>query len=47
MENNQIENTGNTAIDLLDEEAGLLNQYVYASTGQRFLNWFIDNLLMR
>ena len=47
MENNQLENTNNTAIDLLDEEAGLLNQYVYASTGQRFLNWIIDNLLMR
>ena len=22
-------------------------QYEYASTGQRFLNWLIDNLLMR
>lgn len=47
MENTQIENTGNATTDLLDEETGLLNQYDYASTGQRFLNWIIDNLLIR
>ena len=35
------------------EESGIANeltsiiQYEYASTGQRFLNWLIDNLLMR
>lgn len=42
MEYQQTENTQN----LLEDESILLNQYEYASTGQRFLNWLIDNLLM-
>lgn len=33
--------------DLLSEEAYLDNHFVYATQGQRFLNWLIDNLLMR
>ncbi|MBL0183782.1 MAG: RDD family protein [Chitinophagaceae bacterium] len=33
--------------DLLAEETDNLNQFVYASQGQRFLNWLIDNMLMR
>ena len=33
--------------DLLAEESFGLDQYVYATQGQRFLNWLIDNLLMR
>lgn len=30
--------------DLFEQE---IYQYEYASTGQRFLNWLVDNLLMR
>ena len=33
--------------DLLAEESFNLDQFVYATQGQRFLNWLIDNLLMR
>ena len=33
--------------DFLAEEAENLNQFVYATQGQRFLNFLIDNLLMR
>jgi uncharacterized RDD family membrane protein YckC len=33
--------------DLLADEAYDLNHYVYASQGQRFLNWLIDNVLIR
>lgn len=33
--------------DLLVEEYNDLHQFVYASQGQRFLNWLIDNLVMR
>ena len=46
MEFSQIENTPANSENLLDDEAGMLNEFVYASTGQRFLNFFIDNLLM-
>ena len=35
-----------TPVDILSEEDILLNQYQYASTGQRFLNYLIDNLFM-
>lgn len=35
-----------TPVDILNEEDILLNQYEYASTGQRFLNYLIDNLFM-
>ena len=33
--------------DLLADETNSLDQFTYASQGQRFLNWLIDNLLMR
>ncbi len=33
--------------DLLAEESFDLDHFVYATQGQRFLNWLIDNLLMR
>ncbi len=33
--------------DLLSEESFKLDQFVYATQGQRFLNWLIDNLLMQ
>lgn len=33
--------------DLLAGEAYIDNHFVYATQGQRFLNWLIDNLLMR
>lgn len=33
--------------DLLAEEMNSLDPFTYASQGQRFLNWLIDNLLMR
>ena len=46
MENNQIENTSEDTRNLLEDETILLNEFVYASTGQRFLNFIIDNLLM-
>lgn len=35
-----------TETNLLEEESLLLNQYEYATSGQRFLNYLIDNLLM-
>jgi uncharacterized RDD family membrane protein YckC len=36
-----------TETNLLADENFELDQYVYATQGQRFLNWLIDNLLMR
>ncbi len=33
--------------DLLPEDTYELNQFEYATQGQRFLNWLIDNLLLR
>ena len=33
--------------DLLAGEAYIDNHFVYATQGQRFLNWLIDNLLLR
>lgn len=36
-----------TETNLLADENFELDQYVYATQGQRFLNWLIDNILMR
>lgn len=33
--------------DLLTGDAYIDNHFVYATQGQRFLNWLIDNILMR
>ena len=33
--------------DLLSDETYIDDHFVYATQGQRFLNWLIDNLLMR
>lgn len=33
--------------DLLSDDADLAYRYEYASQGQRFVNWLIDNLFMR
>ena len=46
MENNELTATPGDQ-DFLYEESQHLNTYVYATQGQRFLNWLIDNLLMR
>ncbi|MEP7163271.1 MAG: RDD family protein [Ferruginibacter sp.] len=46
MEYQQTENTQNASSNLLGDEAALINEYEYASTGQRFLNFLIDNLVM-
>ncbi|MBL0145337.1 MAG: RDD family protein [Chitinophagaceae bacterium] len=43
---NEITNN-NEHQDLLTDESYELNPFVYATQGQRFLNWLIDNLLMR
>lgn len=37
----------NTQTDLLNDEVNTLYQFEYATQGQRFLNWLIDNLLIR
>ena len=47
MENNNELSDSPEQKDLLAEESFDLNQLVYATQGQRFLNWLIDNLLMR
>lgn len=47
MENNQVNSIIEEKGDLLDEETLIENHFVYATQGQRFLNWLIDNLLMR
>jgi uncharacterized RDD family membrane protein YckC len=46
MENNNELSLPEEQPDLLANEAYDLNHYVYASQGQRFLNWLIDNLFM-
>ena len=46
MENNEI-SAVNEQQDLLSAESLALEQFVYATQGQRFLNWLIDNLLMQ
>jgi uncharacterized RDD family membrane protein YckC len=47
MENNQQGSTNEEQQDLLAEEGYIDNHFVYATQGQRFLNWLIDNILMR
>ncbi|MEO7522641.1 MAG: RDD family protein [Ferruginibacter sp.] len=47
MEYNVPGNVQEESANLLDDEILLMNSLVYASTGQRFLNFIIDNLLMR
>ena len=42
-----MENTGNEPKDLLSDETNELMQFTYASHGERFLNWLIDNIVMR
>ena len=45
---NSNEHSGNTVQeDYLSDLSGNINEFVYATQGQRFLNWLIDNLLMR
>lgn len=47
MENNQTENfADHNKADLLNADELMLNEFVYASTGQRFLNYLIDNIFM-
>ena len=47
MEDNHIESINEEKGDLLNEESYIENHFQYATQGQRFLNWLIDNLLMR
>lgn len=47
MEGNNEQTINGQQEDLLVEEAYIDNHFVYATQGQRFLNWLIDNLLMR
>lgn len=47
MEENNELNSNIEQEDLLAEESYINNHFVYATQGQRFLNWLIDNLLMR
>lgn len=45
-ENNDLKQNSERE-DLLAEESYINDHYEYATQGQRFLNWLIDNLLMR
>jgi uncharacterized RDD family membrane protein YckC len=47
MENNNELFAHTEQEDLLAEESYIDNHFEYATQGQRFLNWLIDNLLMR
>jgi uncharacterized RDD family membrane protein YckC len=47
MEENNELNSNIEQEDLLAEDSYIDNHFVYATQGQRFLNWLIDNLLMR
>ncbi|MEP7238971.1 MAG: RDD family protein [Ferruginibacter sp.] len=47
MEENNSPIARNEQEDLLSGDAYIDNHFVYASQGQRFLNWLIDNILMR
>ena len=47
MEENKNFVAGDEQQDLLADESYETNHFVYATQGQRFLNWLIDNLLMR
>ena len=43
----EIQNESEQNHDLLESENIALLQHNPATTGQRFLNWLIDNLIMR
>src|SRR5437868_13605107 len=47
MENEQGHLSQFSQPDLLDADAGFEQQFTYATQGQRFVNWLIDNLLVR
>jgi uncharacterized RDD family membrane protein YckC len=47
MEANNEQTINDRKEDLLAEEAYIDNHFVYATQGQRFLNWLIDNALIR
>jgi uncharacterized RDD family membrane protein YckC len=47
MTENNEQTTNDDQQDLLAEESYINNHFDYASQGQRFLNWLIDNALMR
>jgi uncharacterized RDD family membrane protein YckC len=47
MTENNDQTTNAEQEDLLAEESYVDNHFEYASQGQRFLNWLIDNLFMR
>lgn len=47
MEENNEFNADGEQVDLLANEAYIDNHFVYATQGQRFLNWLIDNVLIR
>jgi uncharacterized RDD family membrane protein YckC len=47
MEQNKERTVNAEQEDLLAEESYINNYFEYATQGQRFLNWLIDNVLMR
>lgn len=47
MDNNNEVSVNDEQQDLLAEEFQTDNHFVYATQGQRFLNWLIDNVVLR
>jgi len=47
MENENVTQNEHGGQDLLADEASLPAMYEYATQGQRFVNWLIDNLVAR
>lgn len=47
MEENKVPGPDPEQQDILSAETYIEQHHVYASQGQRFLNWLIDNILMR
>jgi uncharacterized RDD family membrane protein YckC len=47
MENNIVDQNQPEQQDFLEYETDSLFQHQYATQGQRFVNWLVDNLLMR
>jgi uncharacterized RDD family membrane protein YckC len=47
MDDNNEVSVNDEQQDLLADEAYIQEHFVYATQGQRFLNWLIDNILMR
>ncbi len=47
MDNNNPQTNPDEQPDLLADESYINDHFVYATQGQRFLNWLIDNLLMQ